>query len=217
MNEAGARTHAQIRAHIERHIGPIEHVFREEGAPEGSGIEVHHVAPVDSRPCHTLVTTGMSDAPMPVPGDVDAPRYLELMVTLPERWKLDPESRTHERWYWPVRLLKTLARFPREHDTWLGWGHTVPNGDPPRAFAPGTQLCGVIIAPSLLVPVEFYQLDNGGHPVGFFSAIPLYKEELDLKLREGMEAVLSRLLHYDINDVIEPRRRNAAKRFLGLF
>jgi hypothetical protein len=217
MNEAGARSRAQICAHIERHIGPIGRVFREADGRGAAGIEVHHVAPVDTRPCHTLVTIGMSDAPMPVPADVDAPRYLELMVTLPAHWKLDDESRTHERWDWPIRLLRSLACFPREHHTWLGWGHTVPNGDPPRAFAPNTDLCGAIIAPSLLVPVGFYQLDSGGRHVGFFSAIPLYREELELKLRDGMEALLSRLLRYDINDVIEPKRRNVARKFLGLF
>ncbi|MFQ8729788.1 MAG: suppressor of fused domain protein [Enterocloster bolteae] len=24
--------------------------------------------------------------------------------------------------YWPIRLIKYLARFPHEYSTWLGWG-----------------------------------------------------------------------------------------------
>lgn len=154
---------------------------------------------------------------MRVPAEVDAPRYLELMMTLPEHWKIDRESRENPEWDWPIRQLQSLARFPREHRTWLGWGHTIPNGDPPQAFAPNTQLCGVIIAPSLLVPVAFYELNTGDQRIGFFSAIPLYRQEMELKAKDGMEALLTRLVEYDINDVVEIKRRNVAKRFFGLF
>ena len=30
-----------------------------------------------------------------------------------------------EKWYWPIRLLKSLARLPIASDTWLGFGHTL--------------------------------------------------------------------------------------------
>ena len=30
-----------------------------------------------------------------------------------------------EKWYWPIRLLKSLARLPIASDTWLGFGHTM--------------------------------------------------------------------------------------------
>lgn len=51
----------------------------------------------------------------------------ELAIALPPDWKLDEESMTDERWYWPVRLLKVLARLPITSNTWLGWGHTMDN------------------------------------------------------------------------------------------
>src|SRR5690606_27736593 len=77
-----------------------------------------------------LVTSGMSDLPMSVPEDAGCPGFAELMVTLPAGWKLDQASFQDENWYWPVRLLKSLARLPHKHATWLGFGHTVPNGHP---------------------------------------------------------------------------------------
>ena len=43
-----------------------------------------------------------------------------------------------ERWYWPIRLLKSLARLPINCDSWLGHGHTVENREP---FAENTKLC----------------------------------------------------------------------------
>lgn len=206
----------QIRAHVERHIGRIEHVFSGAGAADPTTVDVHHVGPVESRPYHTLITAGMSSVPMSVPAEADAPRRVELMMTLPEDWKLKAAV-TDERSHWPTRLLLSLSRLPHERRTWLGWGSAVPNGEPPRALAPHSDLCGVIIAPSLLVPVAFYELDIRGERVAFYSVIPLYKEELELHQRAGMQGLLARLLQKDINDVVDLRRRNVAKRRFGLF
>ena len=49
----------------------------------------------------------------------------ELAIALPPDWKLDEESLKDERWYWPIGLLKVLARLPISNDTWLGFGHTM--------------------------------------------------------------------------------------------
>ena len=61
----------------------------------------------------------------------------ELVIALPPDWKLDGESMEEERWYWPIGLLKVLARLPIASDTWLGWGHTMDKQSP---FAEGTKL-----------------------------------------------------------------------------
>jgi len=195
----------QIRSHVERHIGRIDRVFA--GDPPQGTANVLYVRPVNSRPYHTLVTAGMSSVAMPVPPDVNAPHRLELMMTLPEGWNPSDESS-----HWPMRLLQSLSKLPRERKSWLGWGHTVPNGDPPQPLAPQTELCGVIIAPSLLVPVAFYELDIDGERVAFYSVIPLYREELELHAREGMAALLERLLQKDINDLVYLQRKNVAKK-----
>jgi hypothetical protein len=205
----------QMRSHVERHIGRIGHVFPGDSARATA--DVLYVKPINSRPYHTLVTAGMSSVLMPAPPDANAPRRIELMMTLPEAWKLRADS-TDERVRWPISLLQSLSRWPREHEGWLGWGHTVPNGNPPQPLAPRTALCGVIVAPSLLVPVPFYELDIDGERVAFYSAIPLYREELELQAREGMAALLELLLHNDINDVVDIKRRNVAKKKLfGFF
>jgi len=198
----------QIHSHVERHIGRIDQVFA--GDPAQGTADVLHVQPVDSRPYHTLITAGMSSVAMNVPQDVSAPQRLELMMTLPEGWKPSED--------WATRLLQSLSKLPRERASWLGWGHTVPNGDPPQPLAPHTELCGVIIAPSLLVPVAFYELDIGAERVAFYSVIPLYREELELHAREGMAVLLERLLHKDINDVVFLKRKNVArKKRFGFF
>jgi hypothetical protein len=198
----------RIRSHVERHIGRIDRVFPGDAAR--FTVDVLHVRPVDSRPYHTLVTAGMSTFAMHVPPDVNAPHRIELMMTLPESWQPGDD--------WATHLLQSFSRLPREREGWLGWGHTIPNGDPPQPLAPHTQLCGAIIAPSLLVPVAFYELDIDGERIAFYSVIPLYREELELHAREGMAALLERLLHNDINDVVSLKRKNVAKKKrFGLF
>jgi hypothetical protein len=212
VNEAWLQ---QIRSHVERHIGRIDRVFS--GDPARETADVLYVRPINSRPYHTLVTAGMSSVAMQAPADASAPRRIELMMTLPEAWKMSSDTQDDGA-HWPTRLLQSLSRWPREHEGWLGWGGTVPNGDPPQQLAPRTALCGVFVAPSLLVPVSFYELDIVGERVAFYSAIPLYREELELQAREGMAALLERLLHNDINDVVDIKRRNVGKKKLfGLF
>ena len=74
----------------------------------------------------------------------------ELLIALPPDWKLDHDSLQDERWYWPIRLLKSLARLPGISDTWLGWGHTVDNQEP---YADNTELSGAI-------PVSYTHLER---------------------------------------------------------
>jgi|SRR5437868_10056816 len=205
----------QITAHVERHLGPVTRVFRDD--PGDMQIDVLHAAPTSTRPVHTLITSGMSILPMQVPAGSDSPRHLELMMTLPQAW--EPGESIQDEQNWPVRQLQSLARYPHQRNSWLGWGDVVPNADPPRPLARDTQLCGVIIVPSLLVPTDFYELATGAQTVAFYGAVPLYKEEMAMKSREGMAPLLERLADRGITDLIDLKRRNVAvrKRLFGLF
>jgi hypothetical protein len=207
----------EISDHIERHIGEVSMVFHEL-ISDTVHIDVHHVKPTKERPFHTLVTSGMSDLQMSVPKDVDSTRYMELMVTLPESWKIDDESFKDEKWYWPVRQLKFLARFPHKYETWLAWGHTIPNGDPAEPFADNTDLSGSIILPSVNVPDEFGSLEiSNDKTIEFYSIVPLYEEEMNLKLNKGSDPLLDKFDRYGISDLIITDRKNVAKKRFGIF
>lgn len=207
----------EISNHIKRHIGQVDLVFHEL-ISDTVHLDVHHVKPTTERPFHTLVTSGMSDLPMSVPEDVNATKFMELMVTLPEYWQINNESFKDEKWYWPIRQLKFLARFPHKYQTWLGWGHTLPNGDPPKEFAENTLLSGVIILPSVNVPENFNSLTINEHKtIEFFSVVPLYAEEMNLKLNEGSDALLEKFDRFGISDIIITNRKNVAKKKFGIF
>jgi hypothetical protein len=201
-----------ISDHIAAHLGKAANVFHEI-ASDTVHIDVHIVMPNDACPCLRLVTSGMSDLPMHLPEGVDAPRYLELMMTLPPDWHLSQEAFKDERWYWPVRLLKTLARFPHKYKTWLGWAHTVSHGNPPTPYAANTGLCGAIVLPSVSVPKQFLRLRvNAEKEIVFFAIVPLYEEEMNLKLRFGSDKLIKKLDAARISDLVDIARENVATR-----
>lgn len=207
----------QISAHIEAHLGPVETVFHEL-VSDTVHIDVHCVKPTKAFPFIRLVTSGMSDLPMTTPDNPNIPRHVELLITLPADWRLDEESLKDEAWYWPVHLLKSLARLPHKHQTWLGWGHTVPNGDPPEPYAHNTRLCGAIVLPSLTAPDAFHQLDIPGHKrIAFYAVVPLYPSEMDLKLRSGSDALTKRFSQKGVTDVVDIGRKDASRKTFGLW
>jgi hypothetical protein len=207
----------EISAHIHRHLGPVETVFHEL-VSDTVHIDVHIVLPTPDSPCVRLVTSGMSDLPMTVPAGLGAPRHAELMITLPADWKLDKDSFKSEEWYWPVRLLKHLARLPHKYATWFGVGHSIPHGDPATPYAPNTRLCGAIIVPPLTAPDEFNTLViDADKVISFYSVLPVYQAEMDLKLRKGADALFDRLSAKHVTDLVDIDRPDVAKKRFGLF
>ncbi|MFC4310110.1 suppressor of fused domain protein [Steroidobacter flavus] len=207
----------QISDHIEAHLGKVERVFHEI-ISDTVHIDVHLVKPSEGFPFARLVTSGMSDLPMTIPEGVEAPRFVELLMTLPGNWRLDQDSFADEVWYWPVRLLKRLARLPHKYNTWLGFGHTVPNGDPAEPYASSTRLCGAMILLSMTVPDDFHRLRiDANKEITFFSVVPLYDEEMNLKLRAGSDELLDKFDRMRVTDVVDLSRRNVAKKRFGIF
>lgn len=205
----------QISDHIETYLGKVETVFHEI-LSDTVHIDVHFVKPSTAFPFARLITSGMSDLPMSTPAEASVPQFAELMVTLPADWKLDQQSFKDEDWYWPVRLIKYLAWMPHKFKTWLGFGHSIPNGDPSQPYASNTKLCGSIVLPSITVPCDFHTLRiHAQKEITFYAVVPLYEEEMDLKLRSGTDELLERLGKRDITDIISLTRPNVAKKRFG--
>jgi hypothetical protein len=198
-----------ISQHIEEHLGEIAFVWHEL-VSDLVHVDVSYVAPSEGRAWHTFVTSGMSDRPMAVPPGAEPLRHAELMMCLPPEWKVSEADWKDQANYWPIWWLKRLARFPHEYATWLGWGHTVPNGDPPEPFAAGTALCCMLLLTPVLAPEAFGQLDLDGKVIHFYSLVPLYREEMELKLAEGTDALLKRFDEQGVSELLDPTRPNVA-------
>jgi hypothetical protein len=198
----------QICQHITRNIAEPTNVFHE-AISHLVHVDIHLVSPRSDRDCYTLVTSGMSDRPMAAPPGHEDCAYAELFCCLPPDWPMDPEAWNDEEHYWPVRLLKVLARLPHEYDTWL-WGfHTVPNGDPPDPFAASTKMSCAMLARPLRINPDFAQLKvDDRKTICFFSVLPIYREEMEFKLEHGGDALLERLVEAGVSELIDPNRRN---------
>lgn len=197
-----------IDDHVAEHIGKIENVWHEI-VSDIVHIDVHVVPPRPERPYYTLVTSGMSDLPMNAPEGAEDWKYAELMLCLPPDWPLTTEAFKDERNYWPVRWLKTLARFPHEYETWLSVAHTIPNGDPPEPLADNTRFTGFMLVPPLTTSVEFHELLVPPlRTIHFHALLPLTAAEMTFKLKHGADALMERLEKAKVTELIDIRRKS---------
>jgi hypothetical protein len=202
----------KIEEHIEKHIGKIGSVYHEL-VSDLVHIDVFIIQPTPNRNFITLITSGMSDRPMEAPPEVKEFQYAELMICLPPDWPLHDEALKDEKNYWPIRQLKMLARFPHEHDTWLWYGHTIPNGNPQHAFASNTKLSGIIIAPPMLSPKEFFMLEiDETKTIYFFCILPLHKDEMNTKLRKGSDDLFEHFEKQGVNELLNTQRPSVYKK-----
>ena len=198
---------AAVEGHIQQYFGKFGHVFHELSSPD-IHVDICVVPPSQERDYYTLVTMGMGAHRMNVPEALAEYKLerAELAIALPRNWKLKHEDLKNERWYWPIRLLKTLARLPIASDTWLGFGHTMDNEED---FAENTKLCAAILTPPQGTEdgSEVCTLP-GGEEVNFYQVLPLYRDELEYKLAHDADALLDKM--NGISFVAEPDRQNAA-------
>ncbi len=201
-----------IADHVARYVGEATKVFHEL-VSDLIQVDVHHVPPGPDHDFHTLFTSGMSDRPMTVPDEVEEYQFAELLICLPADWTLTQTDFKHEKNYWPIRLLKSLARLPYEYDTWLGVGHTVPNGDPPEPYAPGTRFCCAMLVPPLRFDSQLAALKLAdGRIINFYCIWPLLPEEVEFKLQHGFDDLIQRLRDRGVNEVIQLDRASGVRR-----
>ena len=192
-----------IDKHIVKYFGPYKNVFHEITSPD-IHVDIAIIEPTKKRNYYVLVTMGMGARKMNIPEELEQYNLerAELLVCLPPDWKLDKLE--EEKWYWPLRWLKILARLPGEKDTWLGWGHTIPNGGP---FADNTRQSSVM----LITPGAFGKKSRicrlpSGDEVNFYQILPLYNEEIDYKFKHDAEALLELMDDADLEFIKLNRR-----------
>lgn len=198
-----------IEAHFNAAFPGRETMVWHEIVSEGIHLDVCVMQPTDEEPYYVLYTMGMSARLMNLDGIPHAKNYqwlrtAELMMYLPADWPLEQLNQLQgggadmetERIYWPVRLLKMLGRMPSRYNTWLGAGHSVPNGDPARPFADDTPFAGAVLflpaegnGPKAVKPVELEK----GRQVLLYLVTPVTPAEMDYKLQKGSEALEEKL------------------------
>ena len=193
-----------ISDHISEHFGAEDYMVWHQQISAYVHVDLHAVPPADDRPFYTLITSGMSQKPMRAKSEDAA--YAELVLALPPDWPMEREAFEDERNYWPFRLLQNLAVLPHQFETWLWSWHTVPNGDPPKPYAPGTELCCAMLAPTRVAPRDFDILHHDGREIVFHGVYLLYEDEMQAKLDGGSDALLRPLYDAGVTELVNPSR-----------
>lgn len=139
------------------------------------------------------------------------------MITLPPEWRISGEDFKDEVWYWPIRCLKAIARYPHLCNTWVWQGHTVSLSETDDPLAANTKLCAIALLPPVNVPDEFRTLTVGEKCISFFSIVPLYREERDHAMKHGSDKLVARFDKHGVTELIDPARKNVCRRKWGLF
>ena len=108
-------------------------------------------------------------------------------------------------------MLKFLARFPHEYHTWLGFGHTMPNGPDYAPMCEGVGFGGIVLD---WLGKDFGRVENPeGHDVMLYYVIPAYKQEIEYKLKYGMEGLSKRFSEGELPLVLDIHRPNLCADF----
>jgi len=176
-------------------------------------IDVNIMKPTEKDNFHVIYTTGMSDLPMSVPDgieDKDDIKYAELFMFLPGGWNsggagtISTDMPYED--YWPINLIKYLARFPHEYKTWLGSGHTIPNGPDYEPFLDGSEMSGTVI---LELDESFSPLaTESGAIVRLYMVMPITRAEMEYKLEHGMSALHDKFAESDLQLVVDMYRKS---------
>ena len=148
---------------------------------------------------YALVTGGMSDLQMTMPrGATDEPRRVELIFYCSE-----PKDEY-------IETLRWVAHFPHDSKSWLGSGHTMPNGSPPAPFWGSSELDTLLFMPPIVKKDQTLpsELNLGGDPVHFLWVVPLTTKECNFKLENGFAAILHLFQERRHPHVFDPDRKS---------
>ncbi|MDR2517551.1 MAG: suppressor of fused domain protein [Spirochaetaceae bacterium] len=196
----------RLEDHIVRYFGSFKNVFHELASPD-IHVDIAVVEPTKKRNYYTLVTMGMGARVMDVPPGLEHSERAELLICLPADWNLAEDALSDEKWYWPLRWLKLLARLPAGENTWLGWGHTVPAGQP---LAENTALSGVLLLNPGAFGADAGACEIAEGAINFYQVIPLYDEEMEFKINNSTENLLD-FFDDQMLACVDINRRNLCK------
>jgi Suppressor of fused protein (SUFU) len=200
-----------ISNHIENTIGKIHTVLHEIISDEVH-LDVCYVKSDPSREFEALITMGMSAIPINTPAESNEPKYIELIILLPKDWPLEHLNMFSEDYYWPIRLLKDLARFAHHNQTYLGYAHTIANAENENELSPyakNNNFCASILLPSMTLGEESFILRrDDDQDIYFFCVVPIFQDELFFKFEHGADQLMNLFDEHQVSDIVDIYRHS---------
>lgn len=192
-------------AYVQTNIGDFDEVFHELVSPD-IHVDVIPIMNPKDKSGIVLVTMGMGAYSMEVPPNYREKGYTraELAIKLPIGWDIRSNEEVS---YWPIRVLKMLARLPISEHSWLGYGHTIDFGGP---FSENCGFSSVAIG-FLFHGDEVLLSLESGEKVLIYQVIPLYPEEMQFKVDHSASALFEKLGESVMRSAVDTNRVNVGK------
>jgi len=187
-----------VETFIKENFGRYENIIHEI-ISDIIHIDVAVIEPNPAKDYYTLVTIGTGAKKM---NNIDAYNRVEIMIHLPRNWDIHSNE---EKWYWPIRLIKSLSRLPFANDTWIGVEHTIQYND---NFFVDTNFSGVILTPAFDPNKEYKTVTlKNNNKVHFIQVLPITIEEMQFKIENNCaELLIESLPHTDYNFIVDVNR-----------
>jgi hypothetical protein len=169
-------------------------------------LDIYEISPPDKN-YKILLTAGMSSRKMNI-GEETGLQFAELMMIIPDFIDFGKVFPGKSRYSWIITAMKQAARLPHENETWLGIGHTIQHDADMEPYEKNTEFCGAIILPPSEVDEEFSRIITENGVINFYILFPLYKEELQLKMKIGYKKFLQILNESNTGVIFDPERKN---------
>jgi len=176
-------------------------------------IDVHVMMPTAEENFRVIYTTGMSDLPMTVSKEVqnyENWQHAELVMLLPDSWNpgeaLNMNGDTPHKDFWAISGIKYFAKMPHYFKTWLGDGHTIPNGPDYEPILEGSEMGGVVLI--MLDSEKSPIIAKVGKQIHLLMVVPITRAETEYKLEHGMAALLKKFDEHNVPLVIDMGRKS---------
>jgi hypothetical protein len=198
----------EVDEYISKAFGNFENVFHEIISPD-IHLDVCFIPPTNEEPFFKLVTMGAGAYEMDIPDKWKEYRLerAEYVIYVPKEWNLNsPEIAD----YWPIKVLKDVARLPILCDTWLSFGHTTQDDEEGSPYAPNTKFNSVVLDFCENHQGEVRLETSSGKTINFYQIIPLYPEELEFKMNNDAETLIDLFDKKNIEyKIVDLNRRSA--------
>lgn len=198
----------EVDAYISKAFGNFDNVFHEIFSPD-IHLDVCFVPATDEEPFYKLVTMGAGAYEMNIPDrwkDYNLERA-EYVIYVPKDWNLQSQDMKD---YWPIKVLKDVARLPILCDTWLSFGHTTQADEEGTPYASNAKFNSVVLDFCENHQGEVQLETSSGKIINFYQVIPLYPEELKFKMENDAETLINKFDEKGIDyKVVDINRKSA--------
>lgn len=200
----------EVDAYIAEAFGNFDSVFHEIVSPD-IHLDVCIIPPTDEEPFYKLVTMGAGAYEMKIPDRWKEYKLerAEYVIYVPKDWNLQSQDMKD---YWPIKILKDVARLPILCDTWLSFGHTTQADEAGTPYATNTKFNSVVLDFCENYQGEVRLETSSGKMINFYQIIPLYPEELKFKMENDAGTLIDKFDEKGIEyKVVDLNRRSVVE------